>query len=179
MQRPCLPRSKRPYWSNTKRPEPDIPFAFSSIITLQADLNTALGTRRTTSLQRGQEVGDVVPGMSVKTSAQPLLVEEMGNQTDTSAEDEESVQDTHLEVVLGLLVGEGTAVADKVNEADSNATVDVEDEVVLLRSSHGLDSKGVVEQLGAGEVLLDVLLDELDTEIRVVAGLDPVANTRD
>jgi hypothetical protein len=117
--------------------------------------------------------------MSVKTSAQPLLVEEMGNQTDTSAEDEESVQDTHLEVVLGLLVGEGTAVADKVNEADSNATVDVEDEVVLLRSSHGLDSKGVVEQLGAGEVLLDVLLDELDTEIRVVAGLDPVANTRD
>lgn len=146
-------------------------------MTLQRNFNTALGTWRTTSLQRGQEVGDVVPGMSVKTSAQPLLVEEMGNETDTSAKDEETVKDTHLQVVLSLLLGESTTVANKVNEADSDAAVNVENQVVLLRCGHRLDGKRVVEQLGAGEVLLDVLLDELDTKIGVVTRLDPVTNT--
>jgi hypothetical protein len=150
--------------------------AFSPVIILQGDLNTALST---TLLQRGEEVGDVVPWMPVKTSAQPLLVEEMGNETDTSAEDEETVEDTHLQVVLSLLGGEGPAVADKVHEADSNAAVNVENQVVLLRCCHRLDGERIVEQFGAGEVLLNVLLDELDTEIGVVAGLDPVANTRD
>jgi hypothetical protein len=103
----------------------------------------------------------------------------MGNQTDTSAQDEETVENTHLQVVLSLLVGKGTTVADKVNETDSNASVNVENEVVLLGCCHGLDSERIVEQLGAGEVLLNVLLDKLDTEIVVVAGLDPVANTGD
>jgi hypothetical protein len=99
---------------------------------LQADLNTTLGTWRTTGLQRGKEVGDVVPRMPVKTSTEPLLVEEMGNQTDTSAENEETVKHSHLKVVLSLLVRESTTVADKINEADGNATVNVEDQVVLL-----------------------------------------------
>lgn len=117
--------------------------------------------------------------MPVQASPQPLLVEEMGNQTDASAEHEQTVENTHLEVVLGLLGGESAAVAHEIDEADRNAAVNVENEVVLLGGRHRLDSKGVVEQLGAGEVLLDVLLDELDTEIGVVAGLDPVANTGD
>jgi len=173
-----LPRSKRQFGSAIKRLEPDIPLPFPNM-TLQADLNTALSTRRTTSLQRRQEVSDVVPGMPVETSTQPLLVKEMGNQTDTSAKDEETVEDTHLQVVLSLLLGEGTTVAYKVDEADSDATVNVENQVVLLRCCDRLDSQRVVEQLGAGEVLLDVLLDELDTEIWVVTRLDPVTNTGD
>jgi hypothetical protein len=105
-------------------------------MTLQANFNTTLGTWRTTSLQRGQEVGDVVPGMPVETSAQPLLVKEMGNETDASAKNEETIEDTHLQVVLSLLLGEGTTVADKVNEADSDAAVNVENQVVLLGCGH-------------------------------------------
>jgi hypothetical protein len=148
-------------------------------VNLQANLNTTFSTWRTALLEGGQEVGDVVPRMPVETSPQPLLVEEMGNQTDRTAEHEQTVQDTHLEVVLSLLVGESTTVADKVDEADSDATIDVENKVVLLGRCHALDGQGVVEQLGAGEVLLDVLLDKLDTKIGVVAGLDPVADTGD
>lgn len=117
--------------------------------------------------------------MPVKTSTKPLLVKEVSNQTNTSAENEETVEHTHLQVVLSLLVGESTTIADKVNKADSNATVNVENQVVLLGRCDGLDSKSIVEQLGAGEVLLDVLLDELDTKIGVVAGLNPVADTGD
>ena len=70
--------------------------------------------------------------MPVKTSPQPLLVKEMSNQTDASAEYEETVEDTHLQVVLSLLVGESTTVTNKVNEADSDAAVHVQNEVVLL-----------------------------------------------
>lgn len=117
--------------------------------------------------------------MPVKTSPKPLLVEEMSNQTNAAAEHEETVEHTHAEVVFGLLGRESTAVAHEVNEADGNASVDVEDKVVLLRGGDRLDGKSIVEQLGAGEVLLDELLDELDTEIGVVPRLDPVANTGD
>lgn len=91
----------------------------------------------------------------------------MRNETDTATEHEETVEDTHTEVVFGLFGAEGTAVAEEVDEADGNAAVDVEDEVVLLGRSHGLDSNGVVEHLAAGEALLDELFDKLDTEIGV------------
>lgn len=146
---------------------------------LQGNLDTTLSTWCATLLQGGQKVGDIVPGMPVETSPQPLLVKEMGNQTDGATEHEETVENTHLQVVLSLLVGESTTVTDKINEADGNAAIDVEDKVVLLRCCDGFDGEGVIEQLCAGEVLLDVLLDELDTEIGVVAGLDPVADTGD
>ena len=117
--------------------------------------------------------------MPVETSAQPLLIQEMGNETDTPAENEETVEDTHLEVVFSLLRGERAAVAHQVNKADSNAAVDVENEVVLLGRCDRLDCKSVVEHLEAREVLVHVLLNELDTKIGVVSGLDPVTNTRD
>jgi hypothetical protein len=116
--------------------------------------------------------------VAVKTGAQSLLIKVVGNQTDATAENEETVEDTHLHVVLGLLGGESTAVAHEIDEANSNATVDVKDQVVLLGCGDSLDSDGVIQKLGAGEVLLDVFLNQLDTEIGVVAGLDTVANSR-
>lgn len=117
--------------------------------------------------------------MAVKTGAQALLVKVVGNETDGATEHEQTVEDAHAHVVLALLGGEGTAVAEEVNKADSDTAVDVEDQVVLLGGGDGLNGDSVIEQLGAGEVLLDELLDELDTEIGVVAGLDLVANTGD
>lgn len=117
--------------------------------------------------------------MAVQAGAQPLLVEEVGNETDGTTEDEEAVEHAHLEVVLGLLGGEGAAVAEQVDEADGDGAVDVEDEVVLLGGGDGLDSDGVVEELGGGEVGLAELLDEGDAQVGVVAGLDAVADTGD
>lgn len=133
---------------------------------LQANLHSALVTRRACR-KRGEEVSDIVPRMSVQAGPQPLLVEVMRDETDTPAEHEETVEDTHAEVVFGLLGAKGTAVAEEIDEADGNAAVDVEDEVVLLGRGHRLDGDGVVEHLAAGEALLDELFDKLDTEIRV------------
>jgi hypothetical protein len=161
----------RPTWASSTGERVE---ELEKVLKLYVDFNTAL---RATLLEGGEKVCDVVPRMSVETSAQSLLVEVVGNQTHAASEDEESVQDAHLHVVLSLLSGESTAVAHEVHEADSNATIDVKDEVVLLGGCHSLNGNGVVEQLGAREVLLDVFLDEFDTEIRVVAGLDAVTNT--
>lgn len=115
--------------------------------------------------------------MSVETSAQSLLVEVVGNQTHAATKNEETVEDTHLHVVLRLLSGESTAVAHEIHEADSNATVDVENEVVLLGGRDSLNSDGIIQQLSAREVLLHVVLDQFNTEIGVVTGLDTVTNS--
>lgn len=116
--------------------------------------------------------------MTVETSAQTLLIQEMGNKTDGAAKNEQTVENTHAKVVFGLFRREGTAVAEEVNEADSNAAINVEDQVVLLGSGDGLNGNGVVEQLVRSKVLLNELLDKLDTEIGVIARLDTVTNTR-
>jgi len=51
----------------------------------------------------------------------------VSNETDGAAQDEESVEHTHLQVVLRLLWRESTAVTHEIDKADGNATVDVQD----------------------------------------------------
>ncbi len=145
---------------------------------LQADLNSALSPR-SALVKGGEEVSDIIPRMSVETSAKSLLVEEVGNKTDAATKDEETIEYTHLEVVFSFFTAECTTVAEQVDEADSNAAINVENEVVLLGSCHGLNSNCVIEKLVGSKVLDHELLDKLDTEIRVVPGLDSVANTGD
>ena len=85
----------------------------------------------------------------------------------------------YLDVLIGLVGGEGAAVAEQVDEADGDAAVNVEDQVVLLRGCHRLDSERVVEQAVAREVLAHILLHKLHTQIRVVDALDLVPNAAD
>ena len=77
---------------------------------LNLDLNTTLSARGSGLLEAGEEVGDIIPRMTVETSAESLLVEVMGNKTNGTTKNEETVEDTHREVVLSLLSAEGTAV---------------------------------------------------------------------
>jgi hypothetical protein len=85
--------------------------------------------------------------------------------------------ETHLQVVLGLFGGEGATVPDKVDKADGDAPVNIQNQIVLLAGGDRLDGKGIVQELVAWESLQDKLLDNLDTEIRVVSGLDLVSDT--
>jgi pyruvate/2-oxoglutarate/acetoin dehydrogenase E1 component len=102
----------------------------------------------------------------------------VGNQTNRASEHEQTVENSHLEVILGLLVAEGARVSKKIDEADGDTAVDVENEVVLLRGCDRFDGECVIEELGVREVGLAVLLYERNTEIGVVARLDTVTNTR-
>lgn len=117
--------------------------------------------------------------MSVQTRAETLLVEVVGNQTNATAQDEQTIEHTHAHVVLDLFGGEGSAVAQQIHKADCYTSVNVQDQVVLLGRGDGLDGNGVVQQLGVGEVLLGEFLDQLDTKVRVVTGLDTVSDTGD
>lgn len=62
---------------------------------LQVDLHTTLIADLAALTQVWQEIGDVVPRMSVQTSAQSLLIQEMRNETNRTTKHEETVQDTH------------------------------------------------------------------------------------
>lgn len=117
--------------------------------------------------------------MPVKTRPQPLLIQIMRNQTNGSSEHEQAIEHTIPEIILRLFRAESAAVAEQIDEADGDAAVDVENEVVLLGGGDGLDGDGVVEELGGREVLLAELLDEGDAEVGVVAGFDAVADTGD
>ena len=72
---------------------------FSSMMRSHGHLYTALVARRR-ALEVGEEVGDVIPRMSVQTSPQPLLVEVMGDQSDGPSENEQTVQNTVLQSTL-------------------------------------------------------------------------------
>ena len=85
----------------------------------------------------------------------------------------------YLDVLVSLIGRERATVAEEVDEADGDASIDVEDERVLLRRRDLLNRERVVEQTVAREVLADVLLDKLDTQVRVVHALDLVADTAD
>lgn len=117
--------------------------------------------------------------MPVKTRPQPLLIQIMRNQTNGAAEHKQSIQNTVLEVVFCLFWAESTAVAEEVDEANGDAAVDIEDEVVFFGGCDGFHSNGVVEEFSRGEVLLAELFDERDTKVGVVAGFDTVADSRD
>lgn len=116
--------------------------------------------------------------MTVETGSQPLLIEEMGNETDAATKHEETVENTHAEVILSLLGVEGTAISEQIHEADGNATIHVQNQVVLLRRRDCLHGEGVIKKLARREVLLNILLDKLDAQIRVVARLDTMTNAR-
>ena len=101
--------------------------------------------------------------MSVQASAQPLLVKVVGNQTDAPTENKETVKNAHGEIVLSFFRGEGAAVTEEVDEADSDTAVHVEDEIVLLGGGNGLDGDGVIEKFVGAKILHDEFFDQLHT----------------
>ena len=122
---------------------------------------------------------DVVSGVAVQRCTETLLVEMVADEADAAPEDEQTVESSNSNVLVCLVSAEGTAVSQEIDEADSNAAIDVENEGVLLGGGDLLDSKSIVEQRVAGEILVNVVLNKLDTQIRVVDTLDLVSNTAD
>ena len=115
--------------------------------------------------------------MPIQASTETFLIQVMGNKTNASAQHEKTVQHAHVEVIFGFFGAEGTAVAHKIDKAHSYTTVDVQDQVVFLAGSDGFDGDSVIKHLAAWEALLDEFFDELNTEIRVVAGFNLVTDT--
>ena len=72
---------------------------------------------------------DVVRRVTVQRRAEALLVEVVSDEADAAAEDEEAVEGTDFDVLVCLIRSEGAAVAEKVHEADGDASINVEDEL--------------------------------------------------
>jgi len=85
---------------------------------------------------------------------------------------------TNLDVLIRFLASESAAIAQQIHEANCNATINVENKSILLGSCH-LHGKSIVKETKAQEVLPYILLDELDTQIRVIHALYLVSDTAD
>lgn len=94
---------------------------------------------------------DVVRRVTVQRSAETLLVKMVTDETDATSENEETIEgtdlkdtsvgittipsnETNLDVLLSLLGGEGTAIPEKINEADGDATINIQDELSGIMS---------------------------------------------
>jgi hypothetical protein len=74
--------------------------------------------------------------MAVEWCSESLLVEMVTNETDAAAKDEETVQRANLDVFICLFPSECSTVTKKVNKADRDATVDVENELDIIVRLH-------------------------------------------
>jgi hypothetical protein len=72
---------------------------------------------------------NIISRMPIQRRPQPLLVKVVSNEPDTPAERERTIEGTDPDVVIGLLGCEGSRVTQEVDEADSDATVNIEDEL--------------------------------------------------
>jgi len=72
---------------------------------------------------------DVVRRMAVERCAEALLVKMMADETNRTAKNEEAIQGTNLDVFISFFRGEGTAIAEEIDKADGDATIDVQDEL--------------------------------------------------
>lgn len=130
--------------------------------------------------------------MSVKWRTEPLLVEVVSNETDAATKDEETIESPDLDAFVGCFGGKDTTVVQEVDKADSDATVDVDDELggvsfgfvrnggtygMFLACGYFLNGKPVVMKRVAWEVLPHVSLDELDTELFTDLILWPIPGT--
>ena len=107
---------------------------------------------------------DIISRVAVQRCTETFLVKVVTDEADTASEHEQAIQCADLNVFLGFFGSERTAIAEEVDEAHSDASVDVEDELktsksdgrrenwwggktysVFLRSGHFLDGKGVVQ----------------------------------
>lgn len=174
----------------------------SFVVFLKSKRNPLVHLAQNTRLPNIRHIDeDIVRRMTVEGCPESLLIKVMTDESNASSKNEQSVQGTDLDVLIGFFAGESTAITEQVDEADGDASIDVQDELkrrgievseeprgvnkesetysILLGSGDLLNSQSVVEESVTGEVLGDVLLDELDTQIGVVDALDLVANTRD
>jgi hypothetical protein len=72
---------------------------------------------------------DIISGMTVQRCTESLLVKMVSDKPDAAAEHEQAVQRADLDVFIGLFRCKSTAVTQEINKADSNAAVDVENEL--------------------------------------------------
>ncbi len=145
---------------------------------LQANLHTPF-ISRCSLRQVGQKVSNIIPRMPIQASPQSLLIQIMRNQSNTPTQHEQPVQHAHIQVIFSFLRAESATVTHEIDEADSDAAVDVEDQVVFFGGGDGFNGDGVLEHFAAGKAFLHEFFDEFDAQVGVIAGFYFVADSRD
>ena len=73
--------------------------------------------------------------MTVQRRAEPLLVKMVTNETNATTKNKQPIERPNFDVLVRLFRGEGAAVPEEIDKADSDAAVDVQDELWLTNVS--------------------------------------------
>ena len=72
---------------------------------------------------------DIVRRVTVKRCTQAFLVQMVTNETDATSKNEQAIQCTNLDIFFSFLACERPTITEKIDEADSNTSVNVKDEL--------------------------------------------------
>jgi hypothetical protein len=76
--------------------------------------------------------------VAIQRCTETFLIKVVTDEADTASEHEQAIQCSDLDVFLSFFGSERTAVAEEVNEAHSDTSVDVEDELKTSQMEEGI-----------------------------------------
>merc|ERR1711904_765764 len=100
----------------------------------------------------------------------------MTNEACAPCQDKQPIQASIFNKLIDLRIFEGTAASKHVNEASSNTTIHVQNEVSLLGRGDLLNTQSKIEHFMLCKIFGCEVLDKLDTHVWICLALDTVAN---
>jgi hypothetical protein len=136
----------------------DVPFRFA-----RALLRSLHFPEHARLRQIGHVDENVVGGMTVERSTEPLLVQMVSDESNAPTEDKQSVERANLDILVCLFGRERPTIAQQIDKAHRDASVHVQDERILLGRGHFLNRERIIEQAMAWEMLNHILLHQFDS----------------
>merc|ERR1712217_633754 len=125
------------------------------------------------------DVRDVIPRVAVKRLLQPQLVKVVADETNGAAQHEQAIEAPEGHQVITLFTTERAAGADHVHKGHGDAPVHIQNQVCTLARRQLLHLQSKVQNRGALEVRLRILLDEDHALVWVSERLDAVPDAHD
>lgn len=100
------------------------------------------------------------------------------NETNWSSQYKESIQVSNVNNLVNLLFGEHSTASKEIQEKWPNSTVYVEDQVVCLRESVGLNLNSIFHVFHRWEMSMRIFLQQFNSLVSIVCSLDPSRNNQ-
>merc|ERR1712224_932762 len=117
--------------------------------------------------------------MAIKRLLEAVLIKVVPNETNRTSHNKEPIEAATCDDFVRFWSAPCSTATNHVNENNSNAPINVENEVRFLLCRELLHRKGVVQDRVVGKVLLSELLDDFNTLIGIGERLNTMSNAHD
>jgi len=117
--------------------------------------------------------------MAVERLLEAVLIKVVANETTRPTKDKETIEAATFDDFIRFRLAPCSTATNHVDKDNSDATINIENEVRFLLRRELLDSKGIIQNSVVREVILGELLDDFNALIWVGEGLDTMSNAHD